>query len=376
MASTSLCRSAARLVWVGATALAFAPSLVIAQTDAPATDVQTEQPAPPPDRVVLENGDVLTGTLKSFADGKLVFESPVLGEVPIPLDRVQDLQTQATVTIVTTEDERITRRIVGMRDGQLQLVDPTDGAPTPELGLGQLGAINPPEKGVKWSGNATLGFAAATGNTERRSANVGVNIIRRSEFDRLSGDFSWSYAEENSGDGTGYQLTQRRTQGGAQYDYFVSDRLFTYANARGLADEFANIRLRFNSGAGLGYQWIENDTFNLLTEVGAAYVSEDFQTPGPVIDYLAANGRYRFIWNIMDGLQLDHGVRAFQSLESQEDLLINKVTNVNIALHEALFLQFTWELDYDNTPAPGATPTDPRAERVDQRFFLSVGYDF
>ena len=235
--------------------------------------------------------------------------------------------------------------------------------------IDELAGINPPPP-VTWTANALLGASSATGNTERRSVNLEANATRRSSVDRLGGDVQWSYAEEDSGDGSGFAVTQRRISGGGQYDYFFSDKGFALANVRAVGDELANIELRFTAGAGVGYQWIENDTVSFLTEAGLNFVSENFSDPtSRDVDYIASRVRYRAIWNILSNLRLDHGVTFLNSLEDPDDFLINKQTNLDLTLSDQLFTQFSWELDYDNTPAS-------MREETDQRFFINLGYSF
>ena len=328
---------------------------------------QDEQAAPtPPDRIVLSNGDALTGTFLQILGGSVQFESPILGELSIPLDNVLDLQTNKAVTVVKKDDTTVERQIESIADGRIQFSNNED------LPLDDLASINPPPP-VKWTVNALVGLNFADGNTERRGANAEANITRRSKFDRLTGDVSWAYAEQATGTpepgGDGFSLTQRRITGGAQYDYFFNKKLFGLANVRATGDELANVELRFTTGLGAGYQWIENDNISFLTEAGLNFVSENFSDMTPDNDYVASRARYRVIWSVLDNVQLDHGTLFLNSLEDPDDVLINKRTNINVALSDTLYTQFAWELDYDNTPAAGQ-------ERIDQRFFVSLGYSF
>jgi len=54
------------------------------------------------DKVTLANGDVLTGTIKTMADGKLTITSPVLGDVVVEFAKIKDIATQEQVRVLTS----------------------------------------------------------------------------------------------------------------------------------------------------------------------------------------------------------------------------------------------------------------------------------
>src|SRR5579871_5052011 len=73
----------------------------MAQTDA-------KPPAPPPDVVVFQNGDQLTGTMERGTGDSITFKSDVVGEVTIPLAKVKELRSNGSF-VVLRKDEKITR---------------------------------------------------------------------------------------------------------------------------------------------------------------------------------------------------------------------------------------------------------------------------
>ena len=327
------------------------------------------------DRITLANGDVLTGTIKTMADGKVTINSPLLGDVTVPMANISDLATQAQVELQTVNGETFKRRIAGMEGGRLKL----DGD-IPALAIDNLGKINPPAaEAPKWTG--TLKFAGffTDGNTVRRGVGTAFDASRRSEVDRISFDATWDYGEDkkdNDGDPATpktWELTQRRAGGGLKYDYFLSKRWYALATARVLGDTLANIDLRFTGGAGLGYTVIENDTTTLLVEGGLSYFNESYREVAPgdedSDDYLAARAAYKLSHALTAKTKLLHGVEAFPSLENAKDLYLQAKTEVVTSLTESMIGSVGWILDYDNTPSPGA-------ERADNRILVSVGWSF
>jgi putative salt-induced outer membrane protein YdiY len=321
------------------------------------------------DKVTLSNGDVLSGKLGTMAEGKLTIKSPVLGDVVVPFEQVATIATQGPVEIVTKSGERVKRRIVGIDLGKLQLAAGEEGGPAaPTITLDQVNQLNPPEKKpATWTGSLTVNALFAEGNTDSRTVGLSLEAVQRRENDRINFDAAWDYGEDKV---LGvWQLNQRRTGAGIKYDYFLSKRLYALATTRALGDTMADLDLRFSAGAGLGYQLVETETLGVLIEAGPSYFREDYRSPVPSVDYLAARCAYKVTWAMTDTTRIIHGIEAFPSLERHDDIYFNMNTKLQLDFTKSMFAQMEWVWDYDNTPSPGR-------DRSDNRYIVSVGWKF
>lgn len=330
------------------------------------------------DRVTLKNGDVLTGVVKTMAGGKLVLENPLLGEITVPFAEIENLATSSEVQLLTTEGDLLRRRIAGIEAGQLKFGTAGEGAPSlSQMALGMLEQINPPpEQPVTWTGSVTIGGSYISGNTDRRAMTAQLQATRRAEIDRIFVDASWDYAEDKKrddpltpADESGWDLTQRRTGAGFKYDYFLTKRWYALVTARVLGDTLADLDLRFTSGVGIGYQWIETDTVKFATEVGISYLNENYRSDTPSRDAITARVAYRYQRQLAENTRLTHSVEAFPSLEDIDDVYFQASTQLENKLFGDMVAQLGWVWDYDNTPAPGR-------ERSDHRLTLSFGWAF
>lgn len=322
------------------------------------------------DRVTLANGDVLTGTIKTMADGKVIINSPLLGDITVPMSNVSDMVTQAQVNLQTKNGDLLKRRIVGIEGGNLRLEGDTSS-----LGLDSLGMINPPEKvEPKWTGSLKLNALWTDGNTDRRAVGAAFDASLRREDDRISVDAAWDYSEDKDNDSTSatfrqWKLNQRRAGGGIKYDLFLSKKWYVLVTSRVLGDTLADIQLRYTGGVGLGYTWVEDDTTTFLTEVGLSYFNENYRSATPSQDYLAARAAYKLTHAFSDKTKFVHGVEAFPSLEDASDVYLQAKTEITTSLTDSMIASVGHVLDYDNTPSPGR-------DRVDNRVLLSVGWSF
>lgn len=322
------------------------------------------------DKITLTNGDVLTGTIKSMADGKVVITSPALGDVTVPIEKVGDMTTGAQVKLATKSGDMLQRRLLGIEGGNLKM----EGATT-SLAVADLGQINPPEKKEpEWTGSIKVNGLYATGNTERKAGGLALDASRRSDMDRISFDAAWDYGQDKDQVTREWNLTQRRTGGGLKYDYFLTKRWYALANARVLGDTLASLDLRFTSGAGVGYTWIEDSTTTFLTEVGLSYLNENYRPDqsgnvDPSVDYVAVRAAYKLTHQLSKTSRVVHGVEAFPSTENSDDIYLQSKTELVTSLTESMLASIAHVFDYDNTPATGR-------DRGDHRVLLSIGWSF
>jgi putative salt-induced outer membrane protein YdiY len=316
------------------------------------------------DKVTLDNGDVLTGKVKTMADGKLTVNSAALGDVVVPMANVKNLQTAEEVQLRTTTGDLIRRRILGIDSGTLRF----DGTDT-EL-LSNLDKINPPEqKDPEWTGALKLGAGLITGNTERRSVSGAFDAELRRTEDRLNADAQWDYAQDQDRTTSQWNLTQRRTGGGLKYDRFITETTYALATTRVLGDTLADLDMRWTAGVGYGFQLLDSEDTKLTAEAGISYLTENYRSGAPSDDYVAARLAYKLRHTFNERTKLIHGVEAFPSTEDSDDVYFQATTELRTNLTDSMIGSIAWVWDYDNTPAP-------TRERSDHRVLLTVGWSF
>lgn len=206
-----------------------------------------------------------------------------------------------------------------------------------------------------WKGSITAGIDLRQGNTETISAAVNADAVRRAEKDRYTLRGWWNYGEETTNDVT--SITKRNAGGSAQYDYFVTEKLYALATAGGETDDLANLDLRYYAGGGAGYQFYEEETFTLAGDVGLTYFDEDF-ADGTANDYLAAKLGYDVDWKFSEHAGFKQFFDAFPAIDDWSDVVIKLDTRLQMSLTESMIAQLQYVLDFDHTPAAGAKQTD------------------
>ena len=338
-------------------------------TEPPPELSQVKESTPKPDRIVLKNGDVLTGTIVVMGKGKLTLKHPLVGDMEVKFDDIADIVTGQAVTLKTEDGEIFKRRVVGIEDGQLQLADPgPDQVTVGALPRGQLSDINPPaKKPAEWTGAVSLGVDMSTGNTDSRTVNMNADAKRRADNDRITGKAIWIYDEEKTGGQ--WNLIDRIVRGQLKYDYFLTKKFYAMTNMLAGADDSAGLDLRFTVGAGPGYQWFEEKDLELFTEVSVQYVNEQYDDPAQDSDYLGVRAAYGFTWTFLETATFHNDGQLIQSTDNRHDVWALMDTYLRMAVAGPFFGQVRWILEYDNTPNPGD-------DRVDNTYLLQFGWNF
>src|SRR4029453_15933830 len=107
-----------------------------------------------------------------------------------------------------------------------------------------------------------------------------------------------------------------------KYDYFFTEKVYGFTALRYEHDRIAALDKRIIPGVGVGYQWFDTPDFKFDTEVGLAFVHEEFED-GDTNDALSARLAYHLKKNLWDEkVQLFHNFEFYPSLQRIDDILI------------------------------------------------------
>ena len=289
------------------------------------------------DKVVLDNGDTLTGTVVKLEGGKLTLKTEYAGPIEIEAAKVKSIVTDQPVEVHTTTGEVLKGKLKVVEPGKLAVEPSPDRAAT-DVDLQKVAAINPPPQGL-WTGNITVGGNLQSGNTDRMGLSVAAGAERRTAKDRFTLGFLFNYTEEED------QITARNTYGNLKYDYFFTKKLYGYLALEMLNDKFQDVKLRTIVGPGIGYQIWDDPVKSLAFEAGASYLSDN-RYNAQDDDYWAArlglNFRYTFFKYIVftDRLLYYPSLETFSNYILRNEAALTTPLGVNWALRLANILQY------------------------------------
>ncbi len=149
------------------------------------------------DTVVLQNGDKLTGTFTNVRNGNLLFKSDSVGDVSIPVGKIQSLML-AKPGVIVEKDRKIARGQLALGakgdwtvtdNGSLQTVGQTVAADNvvlilPDDAYRALAEV-PSAPWKLWKGAATLGYNFQHGDQQTSTLSAVVAATRERPVDLL-----------------------------------------------------------------------------------------------------------------------------------------------------------------------------------------------
>lgn len=303
-------------------------------------------------KLTLSNGDSVTGKIVSLVNDKLVFKSPVLGEISLKFSDVKSLVGDDGQTIKLSDGRQVVGRLAV--DDQQLTIDQSQLGKSRSLDRSSLVAINPPQPqvGVKYSGRLNVGGSFTRGNSEEDVLNIDGELVARTAESRYTGTLEVNETK------TGGVTTTSNQMLGTKYDAFLTEKDFLFVAAKFEADDQLDLNLRTSLGAGYGRQIYENEVTNLSAEVGLSYTNEDYEI-GQDDNFPSLTMAANYDRKLFEGsLVLFNKSNLSVNLEESKDALFKNKLGLRMPVGQHLNLSTQLNVDYDNQPAIGTKKTD------------------
>ncbi len=319
------------------------------------------------DRVELNNGDSLSGTIVEQKAGKLVLDTAFAGKIEINSADVRSIQTDKPMQFTLSDGRTVEGIIQTTAGGETIITGMDQSAVTlPGLnavaGIGAIPPSGPPP--LVWHGNALAAGTRVRGNTDTDSYSLGGRIVgEQKAIHRITG-YATLNRELNDG-----SLTKEQYLLGAKYDRFFTAQWYGYAAADFEKDKFKDLDLRSIFSAGVGYQFFNTDDLKVSLEGGLSYTDERFDTASDD-SYAGFNWGFNWEQKLLDGgLDFFHRHRGIKGFDTASNVIVSAQTGFRFPLLAGLNATVEWDLDYDNDPPKGV-------KEADHTYKVGVGYSW
>ena len=321
------------------------------------------------DEIHLTTGDQLIGEVTSINSQYVTIDTAFAKQLKIEHELIKKLNTESKVVLVFEDGRVLESVLLKESDGVIQheSVDGimplmiSDLVENPEQMLA-LKNSQADEAEIKYSGNIDIGLSKTSGNEDDEDYHASLMLQARTLKNRYTLEAAKTI-EKNDGD-----KTQDETYGSLQYDRFINEKWYAFASASFEEDLEEQLNLRSTYSLGSGYQFFEEDDLTLKTELGFAYVDEDFDEDD---DNNYAGGRwaidYEHAW--LQWLGFFHSQQGFFSMENINDMNIRSSTGFKFPLNDFINAKLEANVDWNRSPAEGATGTD-------KEYIFTLGYKF
>lgn len=250
---------------------------------------------PPPDTVVLTNGDHLSGSVTLIDGGKLTLHTDYAGDVVIDFSKISSvkLQKAAILSEMKKEGKKVDITKIEVTEiensGKSVTVTTASGAtqpapapPTVRTPAAQQAyeASLHPGWGHAWTSTANVSFALARGNSNTTTLGTGITAQRPTLTDKTSLYFNDIFASTTLvTDGVSTSsTTANNIAAGARYDHNVNPKLFAFGTGDFFEDQLQYLDLRSVLGGGFGWHAYKKPTRQLDILGGLVWTHESYST--------------------------------------------------------------------------------------------------
>lgn len=165
-------------------------------------------------------------------------------------------------------------------------------------------------------------------------------------------------------------MTARNAAGSFKYDFFLTKKLFSYAQSLFERDDMQYLTLRSTLGLGLGYQILDSERASLFAEAGVSYFNEDYAETKDE-QYTAARWSVGLGYEIVpERVKFFHLHEGYYSLEESGSYYIRSEQGVRLPLAAHFLANFQMvDYSYNSKPAPGK-------QESDTAYIFGLGYEF
>lgn len=317
------------------------------------------------DTVILTNGDKLSGTLIAVRDKKLSIKSEILGDVVIPLGKVQSFTADKPAVVLGT-DQTVVRGNVELRASGDWSVSADGGSKTVEKSIANVVLPEATYHDLfeqsahvwqQWKGSMNFGYSIQRGDQNTRTATGLVAAVRERSQDllfrphwRTNYALNMLYAKATQ-DGLEVNSSSITTQLRQDYLFTPLDFVFGFAQLDHILPQ--GLYLRQTYGAGIGRDLIHTQRTLFSGIIGVNYLRERFITgpqnesaEGAIGEKLGVqiSKRFRVDHNLDYYPDLQHAARYHADASLLFGLKINRWLSANAGVID----------QYINRPAPGS----------------------
>ena len=333
------------------------------------------------DWLQLTSGEWLKGDFKVMYDFTLEFDSDELNLQEFDFDDVAQLRTRAMKTIFVEgegghRDTSVLRGLLVIKDNQVKLLRSEHEVSIPRERVISIAGGKGHERDY-WSGMASVGVNARSGNTETVDATVIANIKRRTARTRFNADYLANYSETGQ---QGETADNQRVSG--YFDWFFTSRFYWKAlEAEYYRDPFSNIGGQYSASSGVGYDLMHTPRTDWTINMGLGYQElryESVQVGDPASSgspFFTAGTRLDYELTGDIDIIYDYSMRRLNTANGKYTHHMLGTLSFDLIGNLDLDVSVIW--DHISSPTPiedAGLITVP--EQDDYQLIVSLAYDF
>jgi len=310
------------------------------------------------DQVETNDGGLLTGTIKAISETTIILATSYAGDITLQRDKVKGFSTEQPIFVRLKSGTTLAGLVQHKGEGELVITGQDATMTTKTVAVVESWSPQQDDPQIvraekerdalkrKWSYEAAVDVVGKKGNSDEFGAAVELAATLASKDDTLKFYASLDKASKNGTD------TANETVFGSEYTAYFTDPWGWYVRGEIEKDDFEDLDLRTQVGAGLNYRVFKQETHSLELRSGLGYRYESFtdgtNESSPTLDF-GLDHRWKFAsWaNMTNKLTYTPAITDFA------DYLVTHDSGINIPIGFSDYwnLRFGLRNDYKSMPA-------------------------
>lgn len=317
------------------------------------------------DRIVMKNGDRLTGKILLMDPSTVTMQISYAGKVKIIRSDILEMHTDKPLRIMLSNNS-LTFGNLSKSSGEKTLITDNLNATEGNCTFSDIAYLNPPPhiagEGTLFTGDINVGGELKEGNT----VSVKLALDFKTQYDRgkrrylFNGDAHWESKNRIKSENKWF------VQG--RYNRLFAPKWYSLGNMSMEFDEFKGLMMRSVTGGGAGYRFWDDKRKKLSIELGPNFVYQNQIDEGKSYYVgMREGGNFEFVLPHND-ITLFHNHSVLQDLMDTDNMSVRTSTGLQVPLG-ILGIHSSFELkwDWDSKPTPGR-------QNSDTTFLIKGGY--
>ena len=271
-------------------------------------------------QIVLNNGDIVKGTVLSKTETHVLWKSDSFGGLNIPLSQVASIDNSgAEATLPSTADDKISL-----------------------------------------TGNVGLSGSYLAGNQERENLELDVGFTLQDGNAKHKAELNYdAIGQNNEPTEYDYGITY-------EVDWSINNGWYWNTNASFSVDDKRQIDQSNSLGTSMGYQFWGNDKGSLSSNVGLKWISDKSF-------YSGTDERLAWAWSsdyqkfLFSGTSLSYSHQLNVSTEDTKNTQLSVDVGLSIPVNDKVDTTISLDWSYDNQPEEGV-------EQIDRKVNFGINY--
>lgn len=225
------------------------------------------------DVLTMENGDRLTGEVKSLAGERVFLETAYAGTIQIDWLKLEGFSSDRRFEVEVERGRKYRGKLV-LAKGKLEVTTTKETVSVEKDRVVGLAPKAETERGSLWrevEGTLDLGYNLTRGNSQLdQSSFLAQGLYDKGHF-KISGDVSSIFGRQDDADPTSRQTA------GLRVDWFVNPRVFRFALGTFEHNDRQRLNFRTVLGGGLGRTLLKTKRNELALLGGVTFTGERFR---------------------------------------------------------------------------------------------------